>query len=46
MTNSSCARCGAAMALASTVDSGNAKYRTYHCHGCRSEKTVCTGINT
>jgi len=44
MTNDQlCAKCKSPMAKGALLNSGNSKYVTYTCGGCRTEKTVCIG---
>ena len=40
-----CVKCKTEMTKTGVSDSGNAKYVTYRCGGCRAEKTVCIGVN-
>jgi len=45
MMNPDCDLCKVAMTKISSVDSGNAKYVTFMCPQCRTEKTICIGVN-
>ncbi len=40
-----CGSCKTEMTKVATLDSGNSKYHTYRCSGCRGERTVCIGID-
>lgn len=45
MDNPECELCKGPMSKVDSVNSGNARYETYRCSTCNTEKTKCVGIN-